>query len=372
VNDAWETRSIDSDISSTIEVIPRDAPIDVPSEDAQKDASIDPVQSQHGLPTPETTPAPPESSQQASPDIPIALIAPERPQPRQEIIGDLQDPRNIVEGSRTRRPKQRNEAYAADLANPEQLPAYHSAFALGVNEGKPKIHEKDLPPPPRFWKELQRYRYGKEFEKAAEKEYQAINDRGTFKIVQKTSDITMIPLTWVFTYKLDTDGYLAKFKARICVRGDLQPRNDRDTYAATLAARIFRALMAITAAYNLEAFQLDAVNAFTNSKLDETVYYAFPDGFQQNGKCLLMLRALYGLRRSPLLWLKEFSTTLHNLDLNEIFGQPCLFTTDDGIIIFFYIDDIVLLCRSEDLSKLDKLRTALKQRYKIRDLGKLS
>jgi hypothetical protein len=37
--------------------------------------------------------------------------------------------------------------------------------------------------------------------------------------------------------------------------------------------------MAITAAYNLEAFQLDAVNAFTNSYLNETVYYAFPNGF---------------------------------------------------------------------------------------------
>ena len=118
--------------------------------------------------------------------------------------------------------------------------------------------------------------------------------------------------------------------------------------------------MAITAAYDLEAFQLDAVNAFTNSELDETVYCAFPDGFQQDGKCLRLLRALYGLRRSPLLWLREFSTTLHDLGLNEISGQPCLFATDDGIIVFFYVDDIVLLCRPEDLAKLNKLRTALK------------
>jgi hypothetical protein len=64
----------------------------------------------------------------------------------------------------------------------------------------------------------------------------------------------VIPLTWVFTYKLNTDGYLTKFKARIYVRGDLQQRNNKDTYAATLAARIFRALMAIAAAYDLKAF----------------------------------------------------------------------------------------------------------------------
>jgi hypothetical protein len=375
VSDAWETQSIES----TIEVIPRDAPSDVSSDGAQKQSSTDPVQSQHGLPTPETTPAPTDpipqglsQSGQALEDMPTASIAPDRHQPQQEIFGDPEDPRNIVEGSRTRRPKQRNEAYAADLAHPEQLPAYHSAFALGVKDGKPKIHEKDLPPPPRSWKELQRHRYGKEFQQAAEKEYQAVNNRGVFKIVRKTSDIRLIPLMWVFTYKLDTDGYLVKFKARICVRGDLQPRNDRDTYAATLAARIFRVLMAITAAYDLEAFQLDAVNAFTNSFLDETVYCAFPDGFEQDGDCLLLLRALYGLRRSPLLWLKELSTTLRDLDLHEISGQPCLFTTDDGIIVFFYVDDIVLLCRPKDLPKLDKLRTALMQRYEMRDLGKLS
>jgi hypothetical protein len=72
--------------------------------------------------------------------------------------------------------------------------------------------------------------------------------------VPKTPDIKVILLTWVFTYKIDTDGYLTKFKARIYVRGDLQPRSDKNIYAVTFAARTFRALMAITAAYDLEAF----------------------------------------------------------------------------------------------------------------------
>jgi len=68
--------------------------------------------------------------------------------------------------------------------------------------------------------------------------------------------------------------------------------------------------MAMAAAYDLEAYQLDAVNAFINNQLDETVHCAFPEGFDQPGSCLLLLRALYGLRQSPLLWLQEFSTTL--------------------------------------------------------------
>ena len=45
----------------------------------------------------------------------------------------------------------------------------------------------------------------------------------------------IVPVLWVFTYKTDTSGYLTKFKARLCVRGDLQESVYGDTYAATIA-----------------------------------------------------------------------------------------------------------------------------------------
>jgi hypothetical protein len=80
------------------------------------------------------------------------------------------------------------------------------------------------------------------------------------------------PLPRVFAYKFDEDGYLTKHKARICVRGDLQPWNSADSYAATLAAKIFRAMAAIIAAFDLETDQMDAVSAFPNALLDETCY----------------------------------------------------------------------------------------------------
>jgi len=129
--------------------------------------------------------------------------------------------------------------------------------------------------------------------------------------------------------------------------------------------------MAMTAANDLEAYQLDAVNAFLNSLLDEVVYCKFPDGFEQAGKCLLLRRALYGLRRSPLLWLQELSSTLCDLGLREVSEQSCLFI-GDGIIAFFYVDDIVLLCSPGKLSQLYKLREALMKKYEMRDLGELS
>jgi hypothetical protein len=131
-------------------------------------------------------------------------------------------------------------------------------------------------------------------------------------------------------------------------------------------------MMAIAAARNYEAYQLDAISAFVNSKLDEIVHCRFPDGFDQPGLCLLLLRALYGLRRSPLLWLQEFSSTLRNLGPREVSEQSCLFMSDDGILVFFYVDDIVLLCSPEKLPQLHKLREALMKKYEMRDLGELT
>ena len=134
----------------------------------------------------------------------------------------------------------------------------------------------------------------------------------------------------------------------------MQDPDELDTYAATLAARTLRALMAITAAFNLEAVQWDAVNAFTNSLLEgDPVYCECPEGFEDEepGKIWLLLRALYGLRTSPLLWLKEFSKTLRELGLKRTDEEVCLFQ-NDWLLVFFFVNDIVDVCRTADLSKL--------------------
>ena len=62
-----------------------------------------------------------------------------------------------------------------------------------------------------------------------------------------------LPVLWMFTYKFDTAGYLTKHKACLCIRGDLQPPIQAETYATTLAAQMFCTLIAITAVFDLEA-----------------------------------------------------------------------------------------------------------------------
>jgi hypothetical protein len=77
-----------------------------------------------------------------------------------------------------------------------------------------------------------------------------LENRGTFLLVEKRLGQARTPLIWVFKYKFDTNGYVKKFKARLCFRDDLQMTH-QDTYATTLAARMFRALMVISTAFDL-------------------------------------------------------------------------------------------------------------------------
>ena len=121
----------------------------------------------------------------------------------------------------------------------------------------------------------------------------------------------------------------------------------------------------------MDIWYADVTNAFLNSILDETVYCKFPDGFSQPGKCLRLLRALYGLRQAPRLWQQEFVSTLKGLGLRQILEEPCLFTNDDGIFLLFYIDDILLLSRKDRSRQARSIQNALLQTYDMKDLGEL-
>ena len=176
---------------------------------------------------------------------------------------------------------------------------------------------------------------------------------------------------WVFTYKCDSSGYLIKHKARIVVRGDLQPASQLETYAATLAARTFRFLMALVVLFDLETAQFDAVNAFVNSELDETVYCQSPPGFEAPGHCLRLRRALYGLRRSPLLWWKLLTKVLQQLGLKQLAGdESCLFG-NQYLIVFFYVDDIVVLYHKQYTQQYANFKQQLLTQFEIKDLGEL-
>ena len=114
---------------------------------------------------------------------------------------------------------------------------------------------------------------------------------------KKLSDKISISLTWVFKYKFDDQKYLIKYKARLCAKRNLQ-HTEQNTFAVTLAIRIFRTLMIIIVAFDFEIRQYDVINAFINSEIDESTYcYSFDDWTEFKNILLLLLRAFYDLKQ---------------------------------------------------------------------------
>ncbi|KAL3702653.1 hypothetical protein TMatcc_011232 [Talaromyces marneffei ATCC 18224] len=215
-----------------------------------------------------------------------------------------------------------------------------------------------------------RHPFVKQFTHAATDEFTKLKQKGTFEFVPRPRNIQILPLTWVFKYKFDKHGKLAKFKARICVRGDLQDANKLPTRAATLASRNFRMMMSLAAVFDLEIVQFDAVNAFVNSELDEDVYTYFPDGFREAGKVMKLKRALYGLRRSPRLWQLELTRTLLGLGFSQIPDEECLFVKN-GVILLFFVDDILVFYdKGQKQAEFEEIEKGLNDAYELRKMDK--
>jgi hypothetical protein len=149
--------------------------------------------------------------------------------PRAAEISSDPDQNLIVERSRNRRPTARRQGYQTALQHPEDASSYYAAFNAALcrsGEPRPRLHRDQLPPPPKSWRELKRHPHMAGFLAATQTEFTTLQNKGMFESVLLTPQIaaqTVLPLLWVFTYKFDTDSYLLKYKARICVRGDLQP-----------------------------------------------------------------------------------------------------------------------------------------------------
>ena len=160
------------------------------------------------------------------------------------------------------------------------------------------VHEAEagkLGPPPRHWRELATHPRGEHFKAATMLEIRKAEDMKLWKRLKRTPSMFVLPLKWVFTDKYDENNDHVRCKARICVRGDKQHVNSlASTYAATLAARSFRIVMALVAYFGWEVRQFDVVNAFLNALFEEgsePIYVEYPPGYEQEGYVLQLLKA---------------------------------------------------------------------------------
>ncbi|KAI1007819.1 hypothetical protein K3495_g421 [Podosphaera aphanis] len=165
--------------------------------------------------------------------IPDGIRAYGEPAP-QNINLNPHDTSLIVTGKRNRKQAPNPNVFAIQTHDMtlgrSSVLTYLQTFAAETpkqefNSEVPKIHQSQLPPPLKQFKALEKQIFGEKFRQALMKEWTSLQKKGCFKrtkFTKTTADAEVLPLMWVFTYKISEEGYLASFKARLVIRGDLQ------------------------------------------------------------------------------------------------------------------------------------------------------
>jgi hypothetical protein len=230
-------------------------------------------------------------------------------------------------------------------------------------------HQSELPPPPSANGLKPEHPLYMLFRKAEEEHLESHKKTESWTEVPKNQarreGNPILDSMWVYTYKFDQHHRLQRCKARLVARGDQQTNvTAQDTYAATLAGRSFRLLMAIAARFDLELKQYDVTNAFVHAMIDRVTYMRMPRGYQRPGTILQLHKALYGLRISPLLWQKEITDYLTTMGFSSVPHEPCCMIRD-GVFIFFYVDDIILAYHPEKREPAERAVEDLKKKYSL-------
>ncbi|KAJ5120351.1 uncharacterized protein N7515_009739 [Penicillium bovifimosum] len=93
-----------------------------------------------------------------------------------------------------------------------------------------------------------------------------------------------------------------------------------------------------------------------------------PEGFQLPHKCWKLIKALYGLRISPKLWKQEATRVFIASELKPVPEDPCVFV-GDGIIIWFYVDNILIANFPSKRNAAEKLEGELEKQWELTDHG---
>ena len=130
---------------------------------------------------------------------------------------------------------------------------------------------------------------------AASKEIQELEEKNTWEEVsQSEALIRILPTTWVFRKKRSPDGTLRKYKARFCVRGDLQDRSNLETYAPVVSSSSVRFFLILSLTLTWQTCSIDFQNAFVQSDLETPIWIHIPRGFtsRQPNICLKLKKSL--------------------------------------------------------------------------------
>ena len=217
-----------------------------------------------------------------------------------------------------------------------------------------------------------------EWEDAMETEMRSLLSNKVWELVEPPPNWKIVGSKWVFKRKIDANGIVEHYKARLVAQGCTQKfgLDYEETFSPVIRFESIRFLQAVGTQHKLQLHQMDVSTTFLHGELTEEVYMRQPEGFIESGKehlvCHLQ-RSIYGLKQSPRCWNHTLDSRLKEMGFTQAPSDPCLYVESDSegemFIVAVYVDDIILGGKSE--SKLMEVKKELSKTFEMKDLGPL-
>ncbi|KAD2804168.1 hypothetical protein E3N88_37545 [Mikania micrantha] len=206
-------------------------------------------------------------------------------------------------------------------------------------------------------------------------EMQSMHDNQVWDLVDLPPNCKTVGSKWVFKKKTDMDGNVHTFKARLVAKGFTQTQgiDYEETFSPVAMLKSIRILIAISAYYDYEIWQMDVKTAFLNGHLTEDVYMAQPEGFvdpKNPNKVCKLKKSIYGLKQASRSWNLRFDEKIKEFGFLKNEDEPCVYMKASGSIVMFlilYVDDILLI--GNDIPTLNGVKSWLGKCFAMKDLG---
>ncbi|KAK3876712.1 hypothetical protein Pcinc_018524 [Petrolisthes cinctipes] len=214
---------------------------------------------------------------------------------------------------------------------------------------------------------------------AMKEEVNALNENDTYELVPLPEGKTVIGGKWVYAVKLGPNN-TEKHKARYVAKGYSQVKDVDygETFSPTARHTSIRMLMQLATQEGMKVHQMDVKTAYLNADIEYEIYLEQPEGFvkkNEKGEHLVckLKKSLYGLKQSGRNWNSTLQKFLNDQKFNQSAAENCLYTKFEGnnvTMILVWVDDIIIAASND--GALQVIKKALKDRFKMKDLGQLS
>ncbi|CAI7740801.1 unnamed protein product [Closterium sp. NIES-54] len=301
------------------------------------------------------------------------------PQQRQ----DLHVPAAEEEGRGKRRIQAPNRLTYDTLGKPAKSAL--AGAALMVGEDEESDYEEcafaffspvEMPGEPATLKEALESSDAEEWKNAMESELKSIEENGTWELVELPEGRKAITSKWLFKIKSDADGKIERYKSRLVAKGYQQKEkvDYKELFAPVVKPTTLRTLLAGAAIKGWVVKHMDVTTAFLNGVLEEEIFMAQPEGFDDgSGRVLRLKKALYGLKPAPRQWYLKLRGVLEEIGFTPSTADHSLFMLGEGeqrSFMVVYVDDILISSPSSDLVKEVMLK--LQDKFKCKALGDVS